>query len=136
MLGKVTNFSGGSHVALTGIAFFNTGEHFHQRRFTGTVGSHKNDAVTTFDKDIEILVENVVVISLVDVLKRNNPLGRTGWLRKVEVEKFTGLPGLGKLVHLIDHLDPALHLRGLRTDGTEFIDKLLNACDLLLLVQE
>ena len=107
--------------ALVGLA--GARHQFQKRRFAGAVDAHHAPALLAPDREIEPLVDRLAAIVLVNVFERHDIVA--GARRRLEIECH-GLAAPGRLdaVDLIELLDPALHLGGMRGARLEPLDEL------------
>ena len=109
------------------------GQQTHQRRFAGAVGSDQRDPVAALDVQAEIVEHGEVAVRLAGVLQLEDGAAALRARREVEVNGGA----LGRHVdrhHLFEHLDAALHLRGLGGLVAEPIDEHLDARHLFVLL--
>ena len=108
-------------------------QHAHQRRLAGAVRADQRDAVAALDVQVEVVEDDEVAVGLARVLQLEHRAAALGAGREVEVD----LLALGRHLdrhHLLEHLDPALHLRRLGRLVAEPIDEHLDARDLFVLL--
>src|ERR1700761_7982336 len=89
------------------------GHQLQQSRFAGAVDAHDAPPLLAADDQIEVLVDGLAAEALIHALQHRDVVAGTGRLREFE---GYGLAALWRLetLDLVDFLDPALHLAGVR----------------------
>ena len=109
------------------------GEHPHQRGLARAVRRDERDAVAALDVQADAVEDDVVAVGLVDVRQFEDEAAALRTRRKREVDALA----LGRHLDrhdLVEHLDPALHLRRLRRLIAEPIDERAHPRDLVVLL--
>ena len=107
---------------LAAIGGFGAGEHPHQRGFSRAVGRDERNAIAPLDVDRDVVEDDEVAVRLVDVVQLEHRAAALRTDRKGESHALA----LGR--HLdrhdpVEHLDPALDLRGLGGLVAEPVDE-------------
>ena len=96
---------------------------FQQRRLAGAVDAHHAPALPAADHEVEAIIDAAAAVALVDVLQADDVLA--GARRRQEVERHRLAPPRRlDALDLLELLDPALHLRGMRGARLEALDEL------------
>ncbi len=107
------------------------GEHLQQRRLPCTVRTHERDLVASVEREVEVLVDDVVAVRLAHVLERDHELAGTRRLRELEPDGLALLGDLDELgLDLLDAPDPVLRGDRLRVLVAEAVDEHLHVGDL------
>ena len=123
-----------AHDALTGVWSLLAGQQTHQRRLAGTVRSDQRDAIAALDVQIDLVSKTLSAPYAFDarfISSTVRPL--FGACGKAEVNALS----LGRHLDrhdLLEHLDAALYLRGLRGLVAEAVDEHLHARDFFVLL--
>src|SRR5262245_4629962 len=108
-------------------------QHAHQRRLAGTVRTDERDAIATLDVERQVPEDRQRSVGLADVLQLEDRTSAFPARGKGEVDALA-LGGNFDWNDLLEQLDAALYLRGLRRLVPEPIDEHLHARDLFVLL--
>src|SRR5258708_26456386 len=94
-----------------------------QGRLAGAVDAHHAPALPAADHEVQPLIDASGAVALVDVFQADDVL--TGARRRQKIERH-GLAALRRFdaLDLVELLDPALHLGGMRGPRLEALDEL------------
>ena len=108
------------------------GEDPHQRRLAGAVRPDERDAVAALDHQVDVPQDHVLAVRLAHALELEHDAARALRLGELEVDLLALGRDLDPL-DLVEQLDPALDLLGLRRLVAEAVDEGLGLLDLLAL---
>ena len=123
-----------SCLTFTTLKFELSCKNFEQGGLTGSVRADQYHAVTSLNGKLELIVNDLISVSHVDVFQLDDFLIGAFWLGEVEFENLAGSNGLGQSFEFLELLNTALYLGGFRSNRAKTIDELLNAFDFLVLV--
>ncbi len=121
-----------AELALSAVGLERTGEHLEQRGLAGAVGPDERDLVASVQREVEILVHDVVVVGLRHAFESDDELTGARRLREPELDHLARL-GQHDPLDLLELLHAVLGLLGLGVLVPEAFDERLHVRDLLLL---
>ena len=134
MLGEVADADIVSFRACAALEREKSGEDFEEGGFAGAVGSDEHGALSAFDGEVEVLVDDMVTVGLAHVFEDHGALSAPGWLGKAEFDGRLGVLRRGEALDAGQLLDAFLGLGGFARFSAEAVDEILEVLDFALLV--
>ena len=122
LLGEVAHLQAGAQRDVAFVGLNGARHHLQERRLSRAVLPHHAPALAAPDVQVEILMHDALSVPLRQMFERRHLLARARRLTEIELHDPALLRQLD-LLDLVERLDAALHLRGLRGVGREALDE-------------
>src|SRR5882757_931238 len=123
VLGEIAHFDAAADRRRAVLGLARARDELEQLRLAGAVDTYHALALAAADREIETIIDPLAAIALVHLLQADDVLARAGCGEEIERHGLAPPRWLDAL-DLVELLDPALHLRSMRSARLEALDEL------------